>query len=190
MSTAFRLHPEDMKPATNWALVFARVRYWAWWILTKIALGIVCLGVISEGLRLFVPALGQKLYRMPMLYFLKNYQETRNLDIAPFLAIFFLISTWALIEQIIRMWVREKEAVKQYRWNPERQWQIVVGLGTVLVTADSILFYFAVAGMSWGGSIFSVSAFLATVAYLGVIVFTSYVSVCLSEDVYELKRND
>lgn len=169
-------------------LFLARVKYWAWYIITKICLGIVCIGIVSEGLRMFVPALGQKLYRLPGFGFLRNYEETHSLDIAPFLAFFFVISVWYLIEKMLKLWLPSDSIDRtDVLWNGEKEMKIVTAMACVLITVDCVLFYTAIARMRWGASMFSFSALLATLAYLSVLVFVSYVSAKLHGRVAELK---
>ena len=173
----------------SFRLFVARAKYSAWWILTKLGLGIICIGVISEGLRIYVPALGQKLHRMPGLAFLKNYDETYSLDIAPFLAVFFMIAVWHLAEKLLRVWLlAEPLATNGARWDTSREEWLLMVLSAVMLTIDGVLFYSAATQMQWGASKLSLAAFLATFAYLAVLIFVSYVSAKYAVEVDELKE--
>jgi hypothetical protein len=61
-------------------------------------------------------------------------------------------------------------------------------LGFVILGADILLFYVAMTYSGWGESEFSFSAFLATIAYVGVLIFVSYVSIRLGRDISILKK--
>lgn len=163
------------------ALVLAHVKFWLWKALTMLVLGPIYCSVIAEGLRLFVPVLGQKLYKLPMPGFaqLALYQETRRLDLAIFLALFLLIAVWWLWEQVLKVLLSTDSAFQDSGWNPDIYKRLVLILGVVVLVADSALFYVSMVQMGWGGARFSLPAVLATAAYVAVIVFVSLVSLNL-----------
>ena len=55
----------------------------------------------------------------------------------------------------------------------------VMVLGTVILGADAMLFYTALANLGWGGTSFSFSALLATASYVAILVFQAYVTVSM-----------
>src|SRR5438128_129475 len=57
-------------------MVWRHLKYWAWQVFTKGLLGVIYAAVIAEGLRQLVPTLGQKLYRLPGLGALRDYEAT------------------------------------------------------------------------------------------------------------------
>jgi len=159
----------------TWALFQAHARYWMWQVGSKSILGLIYLAVISEGLRVLIPALGQKVYKLPLLSGLQNFEATYRLDLAPFFAFFLLIAVFVLWPRIIALWMADRDWSS---WTQEQR--LLVCLGTAILGADAVLFYYAMAQMSWGGSALSFSALVATAAYVGVLVFVSWVSVKLS----------
>lgn len=163
------------------SLALTRLKYWGWWLLSKCVLGIVCIGVIAEGIRLLVPALGMKLHRIPGFAFAKHFDETHSMDIAPFLAFFFMILTWHMIEKALRIWLLDEPlSTDGGRWNTQREELLLKSLAAVLLFVDCILFYSASAAMQWGGSLISIAPLIATAGYLAVVVGTSYISAKLS----------
>jgi hypothetical protein len=171
-----RIHPRTdfiperrTKPAAIWAYFV----YAVWTFVSKGVLAMGYLAIISEGLRLLVPALGQKLYKLPMLAVLREYEATYRLDLAPFFAFFLLIAVFGLWPKIIDIWISE-------RGRCNREERLIVALGGAILVADAVLFYSAVTQMTWGGSALSFSALVATAAYVGIVVFVSWVSVKLN----------
>lgn len=168
--------------------MWPKVKYWAWEIVTKALLGMVYIAVISEGLRLLVPALGTRIWKaIPWLRFLRDYEDTYRLDLAPILAIFVLIAVWYLWDKILQVFLHTDEAVATEGFNPRPYRILVWTLGGIILCADAILFYTAMTHVSWRGTMFSFSALLATIAYLAVLVFISFVSLSLRNDLKKEK---
>lgn len=157
-------------------------KYWLWKAVTVVVLGPIYCIVIAEGLRMSVPALGQKLHKLPIpgAAQLAAYQETRRLDLAIFLAIFLLVAVWWLWEQTLKSWLISDDVFEKPGWNPVVYRRIVMTLAVVILAADCCLFYLAMVQMGWGGARFSAQATLATAAYVAVIVFVSLVSLNLA----------
>ncbi len=159
------------------------IKYVIWMIFTKVGLGTIYIAVISEGLRYMVPALGQRLYKIPGLGFLEDFEETHGLDLAPFMAIFLLIAVFWLWERILHIWLASDE--EGIDWLNETK--LLMVLGTSILGADAILFYIAMTQVGWGGTVISISALLATVAYVAILVFVSYVTVTLRTIIYSFQ---
>jgi hypothetical protein len=161
--------------------VVAHAKYWLWKAVTILILAPIYCSVIAEGLRMLVPPLGQKLYKLPIPGFatLGQYQETRRLDLAIFMAIFLLIAVWWLWEQVLKVLLGSDVILQDSGWNPDAYKRVVLILGTVILGADACLFYASMVQMGWGGTRLSVPGLLATAAYLAVIIFVSLVSLTL-----------
>ncbi|QDT43496.1 hypothetical protein Pan241w_35970 [Gimesia alba] len=162
-------------------MAFALLKYCVWQIFAKGGLGIVYIAIIAEGLRQLVPTLGQKLYKLPGLTFLQDYEATYRLDIAPIFALFLMIAVWFLWGKVLQMWLVSDFAGPG--WNSESYAMLVYILAFTILGADMILFYSAVTQMGWSGSSFSFSAVIATAAYVGVLIFVSFVSLNLYQQV-------
>src|ERR1051326_126135 len=162
-------------------IVFAHAKYWLWKAITIAVLGPIYCLVIAEGLRMLVPALGQKLHKLPLpgCSIFAQYQETRRLDLALFLSIFLLVAVWWLWEQVLKVFLSTETAILTSGWNPDAYKRLVMILGAVVLVADAALFYIAMVQMGWGTTRFSLAALLATAAYVAVIVFVSLVSLNL-----------
>lgn len=163
------------------AMLCLYVRYWLWLLASKGILGFIYLAVISEGLRVLVPALGQKLYKLPFLSQLKDYELTYRLDLAPFFAMFLLVAVFVLWPLIIGVWMRNRDIRE---WSQEQK--LVVALGSAILFADAVLFYYAMTQMTWGESSISFAGLVATTAYVGVLIFVSWATVKLNPNRKEI----
>jgi hypothetical protein len=163
-------------------LYWLLLKYWLWLFATKLVLGVIYLSVIAEGLRYLVPALGQRLHKLPLLSSLQDYEETHRLDLAPFFALFLLIAVWYLWERVLHVWLASNGDIE---WKPEEL--LIFTLGTVILGSDGLLFYISMTTMGWGGSIISISAFLASLAYIAVLIFVSYVTINLRDTISLVK---
>lgn len=176
----------------RWNLVIPRLQCWGWHLLTKVVLGIIYIAIIADGLRYLFPAFGMKLWKIPGFGELKNYEGTYKLDIAPFLALFLMIAVFTFWHLLVRMWLRREwertEDENPYGWNGENHSILILSVGGLTLAADLIIFYIAVVQTGWAGAVFSFTALIATVAYLGVLLYVSYVSVCLHERYSKLEN--
>jgi hypothetical protein len=159
----------------------AHAKYWLWKLVTIIVLAPIYCSVIAEGLRMLVPALGQKLHKLPIPAFstFGQYEETRRLDLAIFMALFLLVAVWWLWEQVLKVFLSNEDTFHDSGWNAEAYKRVVLILGIIILGADACLFYASMVQIGWGGTRLSVPALLATAAYLAVIVFVSLVSLNL-----------
>ncbi|MCA9077358.1 MAG: hypothetical protein KDA93_20190 [Planctomycetaceae bacterium] len=160
----------------------ARIKYWTWKIFSKFLLGIVYFSIIAEGLRQIVPVLGQRLYKLPGLSSLQDYEATYRLDLAPIFAGFLLLAVWSLWASLLKIWLLDDDS----RRYSDSHKLLIATLGGTILTVDAYIFYAAMLEYGWGGS-FSFSALVATAAYVGVLIFVLYVSHQLQEDVNQLK---
>ena len=153
----------------------------------------IYVAVIAQGFRHLVPALGQRLYKLPGLSFLYDYELTYRLDLAIFFAFFMLIAVWFLWARILRLWLEvehpQDDVFNEHGWNRDNNVRLTLALGFVILGADCCLFFVAITEISWGGSSFSVTALLATGAYLAVLIFVTYVSIALANRMEERKEN-
>jgi hypothetical protein len=169
--------------------VVAHVKYLIWLAVTKIPLGVLYVSVMADGLRYLVPALGQKLYKLPGLSFLQDYEATYRLDLAPLFALFLLLAVFWLWGRILRMWLfdPEEDDLGMPGANAAAARLMILGLGLVILGADLLLFYISMTQSTWGGTAFSVSALIATAAYVAVLIFVSLVSVVLHQATLQKK---
>ena len=157
------------------------VKRWLFEIVAVVVVGPIYCVVIASGLREIVPALGQKLYKLPIPGFTMfgDYVGTRRLDLAIGMAVILLFSVCWLWERILFTIMSPDEAFADAGWDPEAYRRVVLTLGTVILLSDGLLFYYAVTQTGWGGGGFSFTALIATAAYVAVIVFISLVSLNL-----------
>ncbi len=166
--------PYEFKPK----LAMAYLKYYAWTVVTKIVLGIVYISIIREGLVSLIPALGQRVSKIPMLSFFDQYDNLFRLDLGFFFAIFLMIAVFYLWAKIIYSTFYENLRTRPLDMKSleDRRETLVRGLAAMILIADGCLFYFAMTQSTWGGSNFSFAALIATFAYLGVLIFVCLLS--------------
>lgn len=165
---------------------FAYGKYWLF-MLVKFIVGIGYVSLISEGLRMIVPTLGMKLYNLPFLSALRDYEETHNLDLAPFAATILFVCSSSLWSALLDAWLYDDSALQAAGRCPIRYRQCMLGLGGIILFADAALFYRAMTYTGWQGNVLSLSAFLSTLAYLAVLLAVCLVSVNLKRGILTLK---
>ncbi len=178
--------PYEFKPK----LVMAYLKYYAWTVVTKVVLGIVYVSIIREGLVSLIPALGQRVSKIPMLSFFADYENLFRLDLGFFFAIFLMIAVFYLWSKIIYSSFYETLRNKPLDMKSleDRRETLVRGLAAMILVADGCLFYFAMTQSSWGGSNFSFAALIATFAYLGVLIFVCLLSAELHHKIEQLEH--
>jgi len=92
---------------------------------------------------------------------------------------------WYLWVVNLRAYLGDEDVFNHSGWNPETYRRFVLRLGVVVLGADAILFYIAITQQGWSGNRFSFTALVATVIYLAVIIFVSFVSVNLERPLKE-----
>lgn len=173
------------------ALLCARLKYLAWQLLAKGVLGVIYIAVISEGLRVLVPALGQKLSKLaiPGAWMLAEDEAGHRLDLAHIFALFLLIAVFHLWAEVIRSWLRPDDPEDE-GFDPDNYFRLVATLAVVILGADAFLFFYSVTQMGWTGGEISFTAILVTAAYVAVLIFVSFVSVNLRQQVIDLSKED
>lgn len=169
-------------------LFLSRTAYWLWQVGTKLVMGVIYLSIIAEGFRTLVPVVGRKLYRLPLLGWMEDYEGTYELDMASLLALFMLIAVCGLWERVLTLWLNEKIGFDHRLRNLSNRDLFVVVFGVIVLLSDSVLFFVAVTEITWSGTVFSFTALFATTAYVSVLVFSIYVSITLKEKIENLKR--
>jgi hypothetical protein len=172
-------------------LFFARLKHWTWQIAVKGPLALVYISLISDGARLLISDLGRKLYKLPFLGFLQDYEGWHKLDCAHLFALGLLLAVFVTWNNLIHSWLQVHDDQKS-GCNQRNYQRIVTVLAVFVLSIDAIFFYRAVVAEEWDSSLLSVTGLIATVAYIVVQVFVSFVSVTLKQEVKALspKEND
>ena len=110
-----------------------------------------------------------------------------RLDLAHVFALYLLLAVFFLWAWLLRSWLRPGEE-EDDGWDSANYQRLVFGLAVVILGADSFLFYRALSEMDWGSEAVSVPCVVATVAYVAVQIFVSFVSVVLHPSVVKLSR--
>lgn len=158
----------------------ARLKYWSWRVATLLIIFPIYFMLISEGSRSLIPALGQKLSKIPFVGFLDNFEATYRLHLGNLFASVLLIAVLILWEQIILILLGSD--IDSHGFDPEMFKRVVLTLGITILTCDLVLFYLAIARSSWGRSSFSFTSIIATVCYLGFLIFTAFYACILKRD--------
>jgi hypothetical protein len=98
------------------------------------------------------------------------------------MAIVLCFAAWYLWVVNLYIHFAADEFFARTKWNPQTYTPFVRSLGVVILGADAILFYVGITqqmGGIFGGAIISFSGIIATIAYVGVIIFISFVTVNL-----------
>ncbi len=142
------------------AYVIALLKYWAWQLLTKGLFGLVYIGVTADGLRAMSAILSTKLYRVPFLGLLRDYEDTHRLDPAIVLSLVLLVATWLLWGHILDLFLTPEESPAAPALGVRRHRFLVI-TGIIVLGFDAMCFYLALIKRSWGGSVFSFPALMA-----------------------------
>jgi hypothetical protein len=154
---------------------------------TLLYLFVVAWPVVSEGLRLALPAMGQRLHRQPGLGFLRNYENFHRTDPAHLTAAALLVAVCWLWAANIRVWmVWDHPRWVAEKWDPDVYGRLVQVLAAVLLSADALLFFYGVshaAAGSWDATgVPYVGAALFTVGYVAGTVCAAFLSVTLDRE--------
>lgn len=166
--------------------LIAHIKFWAWKVVTMLILGPIYIAIISEGLRTLIPALGQRISRIPFLDFFDDFDATHRLDLAHLMSLVLLIAVWWLWDRLLTIWLGGDFDAQGF--NAELFKKIIYILGTTIVGTDACLFFLSVTQSTWGGSSFSFSAILATACYLAILIFVSFVSCVLRRDLLSFTK--
>jgi hypothetical protein len=161
--------------ARRLTLGWAYFRYVGFQLLSKLVLGAVYLGIVSEGARRLIPSLAQKLFKLvPWLD-----QLDHRIDVAHCFALFLLIGTWWSWTQLLRTWL----GINPY----SRATTVIVPLATVFIIVDTVFFYNATAQWNWGGAHVSFTTLLATAGWVAILIFVTFTGIQLKEELREAK---
>lgn len=148
-------------------------------------LGLIYWTVNSVGLRLSVPVLATKLYKLPLPHFsrLGNYHGLRDLDLANIAALGMLVLVWIFTVLILHIVVRG--GLKIGKINPDFTAKFVLTVGFILIVVDAATFFHGIgeqAGLLSGGGV-SLMQILLTIAYTTVIFALAFLHlICEPED--------
>lgn len=189
-------------PQIDWDVMIPRLKYYGWLVFTKLALGIVYMSIIRDGLRFVLPSLATKLSRIPGLNFLNDFELGYQLDMAVPMALFVLLAVFWLWDRALNMWLTGEDiplnGTNRLPLFRVRSELFVYGMAFVVLSADSVLFYISIVRSNWGGSPISFTAMLATVLYAAVLIFVTLVALelrlqlimALEERRFRLERNE
>lgn len=172
-------------PQIDWDVMIPRLKYYGWLLFTKLALGIVYMSIIRDGLRFVLPSLATKLSRIPGLGFLNDFELGYQLDMAVPMALFVLLAVFWLWDRTLNMWLageaipfNGRSRLPLFRLRSEL---FIYGMAFIVLSADSVLFYISIVRSNWGGSPISFTAMLATVLYAAVLIFVTLVALELRQ---------
>lgn len=167
-------------------LFLAWIRLWCFGVV-KFLIGVGYVAVIAEGLRIVVPALGMKLYKLPLLGTLKDYEGWHRLDLALFAGILLFALSSSIWCELLDRWLFSDSASEPSGPSTANYEKCLVIVGSVILIADACLFYRAMTFVGWGGGPFSFTALLCTLAYVAVLVAVCMTSVNLKRKYLSFK---
>ena len=158
-----------------------KAQYWAWRIVTLFIVLPVYGTLVADGFRRLISGMGMKLSKIPFLFFLDRFEATYRLHLGHAIAILMCFLVLYFWEQILAAYLGSQ--VDAHGFDRERFLRVVSTLGCVLIGADLVFFYMATASSSWGGgSVFSVKAAVASVAWVAFQIAVSFVACTLKQD--------
>lgn len=173
--------PGAVRKGFNWPYIFG----WCWCKLCtltmKFLLFVVYTSIIREGFTMFMPPTAQKLSRFPGASFLADYEATHKLDVAFVLSVVMLVAVFYFTQRALRFWLYGSGESPAKAYQLRQEYFIATG-AIALLTIDAVLFYTAVTTGSWGGGSFSLSAVLATAAYVLVLLFAAKSTVTMNHE--------
>lgn len=167
----------------DWLWCWKTFVYSAWTIASKTIISIVVFGIMTEGLRVLVPPLSQKMFKLPFFGFFQQYEETHNLDLATLFAVGLIVAVWVLWHEVIEI-LLDLDRINEF--SPRQVF--VLTLGSIILGADAIIFSFGISEMGWGGGGVTFSSLVATAAYIALLIFSCWVSVNLKSACQTVKE--
>lgn len=159
----------------NGDLIFARVQFFAWRIVSTIGFAILYAFLLSEGLRLMFAASARKLHTIPFLSWMKGYEDLHRLDIATLMAAGFMFIIMFIWERLLDLLIYGKRsAVEADQQDRESKLFLYVGIG--FLVCDAVTFYASIVSLSWGGSKFSFTALIATAMWVGMVIVLAHLT--------------
>lgn len=153
----------------------------SWKVFTFVVVGVAYVALVSEGLRNLIAAFALRLHKLPLPGFaaLRNYLWSYRLDLAHLFALLLMTANWFTWVLVLRVYLGGRV---RGGWDPVTYTRFVTGLGLVLLGCDCVLFYLAMAEQSWGEGGLAFAPAVATVLYVSILLFVSFVSVYLEPD--------
>lgn len=157
----------------------------SWKVFTFFMVAPICFIIVAEGARYIFPALAMKLHRLPLPFVshLRHFEGVAKLDLANVFAILLPLAAWWLA--LINLWIllAPEDFYTRWRFHPDMFTRAARALGIVVLGCDSVMFYIGVSqqGGILGGSMLSFTAIIATVAYLGAVIFTALISLMIDK---------
>lgn len=176
------------QPTTNprrrsrFRVIGLQVRAVLWTLVSKPLLGLIVFPISSEGARLILPSLSKPLSSLPALGALADFEATYQIDLAHCFALGLMMAAFTMSGHLIAIRLELQIAA---RYSSREAKGFIVGLGLLVLMTDLALFYLGVQETQWGGAGLAPEPLLASLAYIGVVLFTSYVSQTLHERIEE-----
>jgi hypothetical protein len=171
----------------GWELFVARLKALLWKVLTFLVLGLIYWIIVAEGLRLTISKLAMPLYKLPLpgVARLGQFKETRKFDLACVFALVLMVAVFKLWDTILRQLYEAESRDEKVLAHPDVHRGLVMVLSVVLLAADAIMFFVGISHQmdgplgGGGGNVFI--SLVATVLYVGLIIFMSLESVRLDK---------
>ncbi len=174
------------KRGVNWGWVWALLVYWVYKIGITGAMLLIYVGFIADGLRRWKSPFGQKVWRFPMLNWLRDFEATYRLDYAMVGAIVMAFVVCIAWSYLLRTWVEGEELRSSMK--KQRMAGAALIVGSAILIGDALLFYMTCVQAGWSGTKFSISALIGTAVYVAVVIMVNLIGVDLKFKVEESRN--
>jgi hypothetical protein len=178
-----QLQPSVIVAPTLWR---RRMKALAWKCLSLPCLGLIYWVVNSQGIRTQMPIFALRLYKVPLpgLGLLQYFEALCQLDLANIFAMFLLFGVWYLSVAVLRALLYDWTPGSKALANPRLYRRLIFVLAPIVIGGDMLVFYGGLANRVdtvWGEPSPFVPA-VATVVYMGLLVFVSLIHVTFEEN--------
>lgn len=170
----------------NWELFRARLRFWMWEFFCKVCLSILYMNLIADGAAKFAPVFAVKLAKV--LPSVLGLQVSNRYTLGHVAASIFLVFVWVAWHMALSIWMPFDTDREADEWRPKWYSDVIASIAVVLMVGDCALFYYSLVQTTWSGTVFSLSALIATAVYAAILMFAVHVSREIGRDCILLSR--
>lgn len=140
--------------------------------------------VNAQGLRITIPALSMKLYRLPMpgFSYMEHLKNLRDLDLAIILAMFMLCAVYVLTNAMVEIFLFGP--ADDERLNVGLHVRFLTCLGSALLLIDTCMFYRGISDQGFLDDGITITPIIATIGYTSLLIFVAYFHVMLKRRIF------
>jgi hypothetical protein len=140
--------------------------------------------VNAQGLRVTIPALSTKLYKLPVPGFshFEHLKNLRDLDLALILAMFMLCAVYVLTNAMVEILLFGPG--DDQRLNVDLHVRFLTCLGSAMLLIDTCMFYRGISEQGFLDEGVTITPIIATIGYTGLLIFIAYFHVMLKRRIF------